>query len=67
MTNTIPAMTSAVPIASGAVIGSFTSTTEEAMLSSGTPSIAIEPTTGGRARLTETAAQVAIGPAKAPI
>jgi hypothetical protein len=63
----MPAMTSAVPIISGGVIGSFTSTSDEAMLSRGTPSMAIAPTTGGRARLTETAAQVAIGPAKAPM
>ena len=38
-----------------------------AMLRSGTPSKAIEASTGGRARLIETAAQVAMGPAKAPM
>ena len=55
----MPAITSAVPIASGRVIGSPTRTTDEAMPSSGVPSMPSEPVTGGRARATETAAQVA--------
>ena len=67
MTTAIPRSPAPCRSPAAAVIGSSTSTTDEAMLSSGTPSMAIEPTTGGRARLTETAAQVAIGPAKAPI
>ncbi len=62
----IPAITSAVPTASGQVTGSPTRTTELAMASSGTPSMPSEPVTGGRARATETAAQVAVGPASTP-
>ena len=63
----MPAITRAVPMASGAVIVSPSRTTDEAMLSKGTPSMPIDPMTGGRARPTDTAAQVAIGPAKAPM
>ena len=60
----MPAITSIVPSTSGQVIGSPSRTTDEAMPSSGMPSMPSEPVTGGRARATETAAQVPVGPAK---
>ena len=66
ITIAIPAITSVVPSTSGKVMGSPSRTTDEAMASNGMPSMPSDAVTGGSARATETAAQVAVGPATTP-
>src|SRR5262249_29716408 len=67
ITIAMPAITSMVPSTSDQVTASPISPAEAAMPISGVASMPSEPVTGGRARATETAAQVPAGPAKVPM